>query len=359
MVRLTDRFPRQLLLAAGLLTGLILLLLWMQGVFRHRVGPEGMPPRAGLPSVRLLTVDWQTVLDWQEAPGVVASRQQPQVAAQAMGRILAIKVAPGEAVRRGQVLAVLDDAELRSRLGQAQEQLAAVEAQFQQAQDDYQRFRGLLERRVVPRREYDQVKARFESLQAQVQQARQAVAEARAQFRYGRVLAPDDGRVAEKLVNVGDLATPGRPLFTIFDPQGMRLEAQVGEQFGPALREGAPVRVAIPSLQWEVDSVIEEVVAQAASASRTFLVKAQLPPHPDLRPGMFGRLFFDGRERSALLVPLSAVRTVGQLETVTVQTAGGPQSRQIRTGRRYGKAVEVLAGLQPGDQIVLPEGAQR
>jgi len=345
---------KKLIIAALFLVALVLMLLWMQGVFRPRVGSGVVPLGRGVPPGKLYTVRWQQVVDWQEAPGVVASELQPQVAAQALGRILDIEVVPGDKVRTGQVLAVLDDAELRSRLGQAREQVASLQAQLRQAQSDYQRFRALVDRQVVPRREFDQVQARYQTLQAQVQQAQQAVLEAQANFRYGKVVAPADGVVAEKMVNVGDLAMPGRPLFTIFDPHRLRLEAQVGEQFGPALQVGAPARLAIPSLHWEVETVIEEVVAQAASASRTFLVKARLPEHPDLRPGMFGRLWFNRRERQALVVPLAAVKKLGQLETVAVLTPDGPQPRQVRLGRQYGEDVEVLAGVQAGEQVVMP-----
>lgn len=345
---------KKLTIALLFLVALVILLLWLQGVFRHRVGPGTEPRAQATPAGQLYTIGWQTVHDWQEAPGVVASEKQPQVAAQAMGRILALKAAAGDRVRLGQVLAVLDDTELRSRLGQAREHLAAVQAQVQQARSDYRRFRSLLDRQVVPRREFDQVQARYETLQAQVQQAQQAVQEAQAYARYGTVVSPSDGLVAEKMVNVGDLATPGKPLFTVFDPRQMRLMAQVGEQYGPALQVGQPVRLVIPSLQWEVDTTIAEVVAQAASASRTFLVKAQLPWREDLRPGMFGRLLFAGRDRPALLIPKAAVQTLGQLETVTVLTPAGPQNRQVRLGKQYEENVEVLAGLQAGEQVVLP-----
>jgi RND family efflux transporter MFP subunit len=347
------KIPKKIQLAVFFLVGLALLLLWMQGVFRARVGPgEAEVPGAAGPG-ETYEAGWRTVRDWQEAPGLVVSREQPQAAAQIMGRILEVRVAPGDRVRRGQVLAVIDEAEVRSRLGQAQDQLAAVQAQYRQAETDYRRFQNLVGRKVVAVREFDQVKARYQTLEAQVQQARQGVNEAQAAFRYRHVVSPVDGLVAEKLVNVGDLATPGRPLLTLYDPEQMRLEAQVGEQFGPALQRGAAARVAIPSLNLEVETAIVEVEAQAASASRTFEVKAPLPAHPDLRPGMFGRLFFDGRERRVLLIPAAAVKSIGQLETVQVAGPQGVRLRQIRTGRTYGTEVEVLAGLQAGERVAV------
>ena len=329
------------------------MLLWMQGFFSSRVGPGVVQLQETPAPGQTYEVSWRQVLDWQEAPGLVVSREQPQVAAQMTGRILEVRAVPGDRVRSGQILAVIDDTEVRSRLGQAQDNLAALQAQYHQAETDFQRFQNLVERKVVPVREFDQVKARYQTLQAQVQQARQAVNESQANARYGKVVAPTQGIIAEKMIDAGDLATPGKPLFTIFDPQQMRLEAQVGEQYGPTLHPGGPVRIAIPSLKLELDATIAEVVAQAASASRTFLVKAPLPSRPDLRPGMFGRLFFDGRERQILLIPAASVKNIGQLETVQVVAPEGVQLRQIRTGKTYGSDVEVLAGLQAGERVAV------
>jgi RND family efflux transporter MFP subunit len=348
MIRISKKAQLSLLF----LGGLVLMLLWMQGVFHSRVGPGEVHVKGTPISGQTHTVSRQKVLDWQEAPGLVVSREQPQVAAQTTGRILEVRAAPGDRVRSGQVLAVLDDAELRSRLGQAQDNLAAIQAQYRQAETDLHRFQNLVGRQVVPVRQFDQIKARYETLQAQVQQARQAVSEAQASCRYGRVVSPGNGLVAEKMIDAGDLATPGKPLFTIFDPRQMRLEAQVGEQYGPALHPGGPAKIAIPSLNLELETAIDEIVAQAASASRTFLVKAPLPSRPELRPGMFGRLYFDGRERQVLLIPAAAVRHIGQLETVQVVGPEGVTWRQIRTGKTYGTNVEVLAGLQAGEKIV-------
>lgn len=347
---------KQLWLAGGLLLALVLLLLWLQGFFSSRLGPGTTPVAQKLPAGgRPYVVERQTVVDWQEAPGVVASKIQPQVAAQIMGRVVAVKVQAGDQVQAGQLLALIDDQEVRARLGQAEENLAAVTAQYQQAVKDLHRFQNLVARKVVPVRELDQVKARHDTLQAQVQQARQAVQEARTYLNYTRVVAPVAGIVAEKLVDPGDLATPGKPLFTLFDPAGLQLWAQIAEQYRPVLQVGAPVLLTVPALNLTQPSAIAEVVSQAAANSRTFLVKAPLPPQPELRPGMFGRFYFDGRRRQALVIPRQALLTIGQLEMVQVVTPEGLQYRQVRTGKSYDHLVEILAGLEAGDRIWLPE----
>lgn len=347
---------KKLWLAGGFLLGLILLLLWLQGFFSHRLGPGTTPlalkqPSGGRPYV----VGRQPVVDWQEAPGVVTSKIQPQVAAQIMGRVVAVKVQAGDKVREGQLLAVLEDQEVRARLGQAEENLAAVAAQYQQAVKDLHRFQNLVARRVVPVREFDQIKARHDTLQAQVQQARQAVQEAKTYLNYTRILAPVAGVVAEKMVDEGDLATPGRPLFILFDPQGLQLWAQIAEQYRPVLQVGAPVWLQVPALNLTHAAAIVEVVAQAATNSRTFLVKAPLPAQEDLRPGMFGRFYFDRRTREALVIPRQAVAEIGQLEIVQVLTPDGLRPRQVRTGKNYDHLVEILAGLEVGETVWLPE----
>lgn len=347
---------KKIWLASGFLLGLILLLLWLQGFFSARLGPGLTPPAAAVPTAgQPYVVSRQRVVDWQEAPGVVNSRNQPQVAAQITGRVLAVKVQAGDRVQAGQLLALLDDQEVRARVGQAEENLAAVLAQYQQAVKDLHRFQNLVARKVVPAREYDQVKARHDTLQAQVQQARQAVAEAKTYLAYTRVTAPISGLVAEKLVDPGDLATPGRPLFTLFDPAGLQLWAQIAEQYRPVLQVGAPVLLEVPALQLVHHTAIAEVVAQASVHSRTFLVKAPLLPQKELRPGMFGRFYFDRRFREILVIPRQALHLIGQLEMVQVVTPAGLQFRQVRTGKTYDHLVEILAGLEAGEQIWLPD----
>jgi RND family efflux transporter MFP subunit len=347
------RVNKKLRLSLIFLGGLILLLLWMQGLFHHRIGPEGTTKKPVTLGGQVYGVARQEVQDWQEAPGLVAAKEQAQVASQIMGRILEVRVAPGALVRVGQVLARVDDAEVKSRLGQAQGALAAAQAQLRQAQADFQRFENLLARGVTPRRDFDAVKARFETAQAQLKQTSQAVKEARVHLNFAAVRAPFAGMVADKLVDPGDLATPGRVLFLLFNPDYMRLEAQVAEQYGPDLKTGATVRVQVPALRIDEPAVIDEVGAQADNQSRTFLVKACLPNNPELRPGMFGRLSFDGRRRQALLVPVSAVQNIGQLETVQAIEGEAAVLRQVKTGKRYGPGIEILSGLRPGDKIII------
>jgi RND family efflux transporter MFP subunit len=347
------RVNKKLWLSLIFLGGLILLLLWMQGFFRHRIGPEGILKKPVTLGGQVYPLALQEVQDWQEAPGLVAAREQAQVASQIMGRILEVRVAPGALVKAGEVLARVDDAEVKSRLGQTQGALAAAQAQWRQTSADFQRFENLVARGVTSRRDFEAVKARFETAQAQVKQASQAVKEARVHLNFAAVRAPFAGMVADKLVDPGDLATPGRVLFSLFNPDHMRLEAQVAEQFGPDLKSGAAVRVQVPSLRIDEPAVIDELVAQAANQSRTFLVKARLPAHPELRPGMFGRLSFDGRWRQALLVPENAVKNIGQLETVQALEGEVAVLRQVKTGKRYGPDIEILSGLQPGDRMLI------
>jgi len=189
-----------------------------------------------------------------------------------------------------------------------------------------------------------------------VAQARDAVKEAEVALGEGVVKAPFDGVVAEKLVEPGDTAVPGRPLFTVHDPSNLRLEAQVPESCAAKASVGMEVRTRIDALGREVTAKVEEISPVADPQSRTFLIKAALPPEKDLRPGTFGRFLQPCGKKTALLIPLAAVSRSGQLEMVKVLEDGEARTRHVKTGKTHGDRIEVLSGLREGDKVLVEAG---
>jgi multidrug efflux pump subunit AcrA (membrane-fusion protein) len=90
------------------------------------------------------------------------------------------------------------------------------------------------------------------------------------------------------------------------------------------------------------------------AASRTYIVKIDLPPLPQLRSGMFGRALFQTGARNVLAVPAAAVTERGQLQSVMVAEAGYAHTRLITVGQKSGDRVEVLSGLSPGERVIFP-----
>jgi RND family efflux transporter MFP subunit len=172
---------------------------------------------------------------------------------------------------------------------------------------------------------------------------------------YTTLRAPKAGRIVDRLAEPGDTATPGVPLLVIYDAASLRLEAPVPAPVAVNLRVGQTLQVSIDALDKVFDATVDEIVPQADTPSRSFLVKARLPQSDHLYEGLFGRLRIPVGHRDHLCLPEDAIQTVGQLEYVdVVQNDGTLQRRYIRTGRRGEPGrVEVLSGLSAGERVVL------
>lgn len=272
----------------------------------------------------------------EEVVGTVRARTRTVVEAKVAGRIVRMETRLGQPVRAGERLVELDATELTARLDQTR-------GVFEQASRDRDRFRGLLEQKTVSPQEYDAVEARWRVAKA-------AMAEAESLAGYLRVVAPFDAVVSRKLADVGDQATPGRPLLELEVPGELRLEADVGEALIGRLEPGQQVSVRVGTMVMQ--GKVAEMAPAADPVSRTFLVKVDLPSGAGLRSGQFGRLSVPLGESPVLRVPAVAVLRRGQLEYVMVDAGGRAQLRLVRTGRMLGADVELVSGVEPGERVV-------
>ncbi len=339
-------------------------------------GEEPAPIRAPetVSGLAVLTVQPQPMPDTLEAVGTVRAAQTSQLSAQLMGTITDIRVSEGSRVRRGEVLIVLDDAQPRAGLDRARAALSATEKEIAAAEADLnlttatlRRYQDLYQKKSVSSQEFDEVEARQRAAEARHQmaaagreQARASLAQSESQFGYSRIRAPFDGVVTEKLVDVGTLAAPGLPLLVVEDTARFRLEASVDESDIRYVAPGQSVPVVIDSLGDEVlTGPVAQVVPAADVASRSFLVKVELPVNAALRSGLFGRALFTRGERRGLRLPATAVVQRGQLDAVYVLDAENiARLRYITLGKRAADQVEVLSGLEAGERVVGNPGQQ-
>ena len=202
--------------------------------------------------------------------------------------------------------------------------------------------------------------AAISAADAGIAQSREIVTAGEVALGHATVLAPLDGVVAERTVEPGDLAWPGRPLVVVHDPSSLRLDAIVREGLISGIEPGAGVSVEIPSAGVAVTGTVEGIVPAADPRTRTFEVRVALPVSPRVLPGMYGRLRLTIARRDVVRVPAAAVTRVGQLETVLVAAGDRWSRRLVATGADLGGgAVEVLAGLGGGETLGLPAGALR
>jgi RND family efflux transporter MFP subunit len=337
------------------LAGLIAVLIWVQGGFHSKVsgGSTSVP---GEKAVQAKTVKAEAVPTAGEVTvsGNVVARETAQVASRILGYVIDLKVDAGDKVKKGELLLRIDTREMAERQAQAQAALESAKAEFAQAKGDFERYKGLYEKEAAAKKTYDDALARYETAQAAEHRARAALDEAKTLLSYGNVTAAFDGVVSERSVNVGDLATPGRSLLTIYTPDTLELVAPVGEQYSPYLKPGGSVSLSIPSLHVTQASLLREVVPQRDVKTRTITVKAPLQEAPGLVPGLYGTLSFRTRTSEVIVVPKQAVHVVGQLESVRVLEDGKIRTRHVKTGRVVSDdKVEILSGLNPGEEVVV------
>ena len=349
------RIPRKAIAAAAAVLGLILMLLYLEGAIGgHKVQPGHAPAdqasaagaATGLGEERQV----DDVVDW---PGTVTARLSAEVAPTVLARVLEVRVQAGSAVRRGDVIAVLDARDLTARRQQAEAAQAAADAQARQAAADLGRARQLFDKQALTRQDLDAAEARAATATAQAAQARDALTEARVRLGETDVRAPFDGVVAARHLDPGDTAGPGAPVALLQDPSTLRLEADVSERCAAPLAIGAALPVLVGTPPVELTAQVEELAPVADPTSRTRHIKAVLPPDEALRPGAFATLRLACGTHRAVVVPAAAVRRAGQLETVRVLVGGAPLVRSVRTGKAIGDQVEILSGLQVGDAVVV------
>jgi RND family efflux transporter MFP subunit len=274
--------------------------------------------------------------------GTVQPKLQAVIEAKASGRITRLPVKLGQPVKQGDVLVELATQEVQARLDQAN-------AALSQAELDFNRTGNLRKQNAATQAELDAAQARHNVAKA-------TVAEAEALSGYAKIVAPFDGVVARKLADEGDLAMPGKPLLDLEGHAGLRLVADVPSLLAGNLLPDAKLAVRVDSVPEAIMGTLAETSPAADPASRTVCVKVDLPDVAGLRTGQFGRLAVPVGEATFLFVPPPALVRRGQLEILFVAAEGKAQMRLVRVGKETPQGIEILAGLVPGEAVVI-EGA--
>lgn len=324
---------------------------------------------------RVTTAD---AADTFEAGGVVQARTTATIAARILAPIRDIRVAPGDRVRTGQVLIVLDAAALSAQARSARAAAAAAdqgaiaavserraaEAALVLARATYQRIADLHAKRSATPQELDDATGALRAAEARaagaaaralaagsdVDSARGASEAAGTTASFAVITAPFAGVIAEKMVEPGNMAAPGTPLLRLEDTRGFRLDVRVDESRIGQIAIGDPVPVSLDSSGGvtTIGGTVSEVARAVDADARAFLVKITLPETAGVRSGSFGRARFSGRARRSLQVPERAIVRRGQVASVFVVENGVARVRLVNVS-----GTEVLAGLSEGDVVIV------
>ena len=327
-------------------------------------------------AVRAVPVAMADVATIIESGGLVQAETTATITARLVSPVRELRVRPGDRVRRGQIVIVLDGDDLAAGARAARAATAAAEqgenaaaaesraaeAALTLARASRDRIAVLHARHSATDQEFDDAtaalrsaEARAASASARVLQTASAVASARGAAdqatvtaSFTTIAAPFDGVVTEKNVEPGNMASPGLPLIRLEDTRRFHLEVRVDESRAAAVRIGDNVPVVLRTATSTLNGTVTEISRVVDADARTFRIKIALPELPGLRSGEFGKARFSGAPRRALSVPESAIMRRGQLASVFVIDDGRARVRLVNV-----RDSELVAGLAESELVIL------
>lgn len=339
------------------------------------IAPLASPARAGEatpPPLAAITVGSRMDAAAYQAEARVEAVRQAALAVPVAGAVTELKVLAGDRVAAGQMLLQVEGKAAADQAAAAHAQIAAAEAQRVQARQEYARAKALAAQKFLSAAALDQAEAKFRSAEAQARAQIASAGAAAAQAGLYRLTAPFAGWVSQVDTERGDVAVPGKPLLTVYDPSALRVTATVPATVAERVRRdalpeiaiapdgAAPLRLTPSKVTW---------LPSTDPLAQTRTVRLDLPAGADVQrlpPGTFARAAFPlaaGKAEAApLTVPAKALVRRGELTAVYVlDTAQRPRLRYVRPGVALADgSVPILAGLKAGERVALePEAATR
>jgi RND family efflux transporter MFP subunit len=297
--------------------------------------------------------------------GVVQAVRQTILAAQVPGAVVALQAKAGDTVKAGQVLLRLDARAADQTAAASVAQVRAARAAEEVATRDLQRQKQRHEKNYISQAALERAEAQFKSAQAEAAAQLASAGATRAQSDFYVIRAPYAGVVSEVNVVLGDMAMPGRPLLTLYDPAALRVSAVIPQSVAARLASGAVPQAELPGAPASrVQPSRVQLLPAVDPATHTQELRLDLPAGTQgAAPGMFARAWLPlaGGGEARLYVPAQTVVRRAELQGVYVVGADGkPLLRQVRLGRAEGDRVEVLSGLSAGEQVARdPQAAAR
>jgi RND family efflux transporter MFP subunit len=301
------------------------------------------------------------------ASGKIESQKSASLSTRMMGYVTKLHVKMGQKVSQGQVLVSINNADLQAKKAQVDASILQATAGFNNAKKDYERFKALFSQQSASQKELDDITSRYEMAKAGLEGAKQMRNEVMAQFSYSNITAPFSGEVTNTFVKEGDMANPGMPLVNVEGNGLMQVMAMVSEGNITSIKNGMPVTVLVKSSNQQIKGKVSEISGSATNTGGQYLVKINLDKTDrNILSGMFVNVQFPIEKAKSenttaksdmVLVPVSALITEGQLTGIYTVNNDVAILRWIRTGKTFGKQVEVLSGLSSDEKyIVSAEG---
>jgi RND family efflux transporter MFP subunit len=300
--------------------------------------------------------------------GALRPKEQVEVTAKAMGRVDRLRFQLGDAVKKGEMIAELEDGELQQQVSRARAALAVARAATKQRQAELEsskanfgRAESLMKSGLIPASDFESRRTAWEVVQAQVELARAQEGQAQAEIReleirlaQTKVYAPMDGLVARRHIDQGTIVTPSMPILTLVNLSTMVTMAGVPEQDVGRLRVGGRARVEVDAYgEQAFEGRVARIGPVLDPATRSATVEVEIANADGrLKAEMFARVTLDmGATRAAVIIPRDGLVYRGSQPGVFLIERSRSTFHAIETGQTMGSDVEVLANLAPGTRI--------
>ena len=295
--------------------------------------------------------------------GRVAAKNAAMVSTRVMGNISQVLVKEGQMVRKGQVLATVNSTDLKAQQSRIQAQISEAEAGLKNAKRNHERFKNLYESKSITQKEFNDVEMQLEMANARVTAAKEALKELNVQLGYANVVAPFSGRVAKKMAQIGSMANPGMPLFSIESSGELIIEVDVPASEIKHLQLKDEVDITLQDLDKSMKgktSLINPSASLNGYQYRVEISPSSSASIKDVPTGMNAKVAFSIQsgektsEKPAIWIPKSALVQQGQLQGVyTISDQQTALLRWLQLGEEKADKVEVVSGLESEATLII------
>lgn len=290
--------------------------------------------------------------------GSLRASQETEVAADASGKVTATFVERGQAVKKGDILAVLDARGASITASAAAAQTGLARAQLEQAQKECERVKALFQSGAISQAELDRTTSQCQTTQFSAAAAQAQQQNAQKIVGDSVIRAPFAGIIGERYVNVGQYVQPSTRIASLYTPDPLRLELTVAEVNVARVRNDTELRFTVSAFPDDKFSgTVKFISPNVRATTRDLVIEAECPnPDGKLRPGMFGVAELRGRERKLPVVPVGAVKKDETTSRVYAVVDKIVQERIVQLGAEKDGVVAILSGAKPGEQVVVNPG---
>ena len=337
-------------------TSLIGILLFSISCSSNESETQNISPKTPV-QVTLGTVNPSTNSDSYTSSGKIQSTHRANLSTRMMGYVQHVHVRIGDYVTKGQPLIKLNSKDLTAKLAQVEAGISEAQAGFSNAEKDYKRYQALFQTESASQKEFDDITAHFTMAKARLNGAKQLKEEVLAQMEYTNIHAPFSGVISSKFINEGDIANPGMPLLSLENQSNFEVITMVSELEISKIEPDMLVDVKVKSDGRLLSGRVKEISTSTHHSGSQYQVKIQLNESDNLYSGMYTQILFpisNDYKTDKILLPTSALIKRGQLHGVyVVSQQNTAVLRWLRLGEIFKDKVEILSGLNQGDQYIL------